>query len=264
MKRLLLILVFIVSGLLADIGNIMAVKGDAKVLRESGEIVAISGLALLRGDNIITQARSRVQVMLKDETVVTIGSKSKFSFDEYLFDGANSKVAMSSSRGFFRSVTGRIGKLAPQRFKVKTASATIGIRGTDFWGVTGGESEKFTCNRGKIVVKFDGGERVVVAGRFLEIGPAGVKEGKQGKDKGNGDGSGKKKGSKKGNAHSAKASKGGAKILAKMITVDGAMVEMRVNSLADVVKGITGQASIGDIDGFGVNITPSDRPKNYQ
>ncbi len=276
MKRLLLVLVFIVSGLLADIGNIMAVKGEAKVLRDGEEIVAVSGLALLRGDNIITQARSRVQVMLKDETVVTIGAKSKFSFDEYLFDGANSKVAMSSSRGFFRSVTGRIGKLAPQRFKVKTASATIGIRGTDFWGVTGGEREKFTCNRGKIVVKFDGGERVVVAGRFLEIGPGGVKEGKQGAGKGNGksDGSSKKKTnkkesktSKKDNASSRSVSKGGVKILAKAIKVDGAKVEIRVKNLADVVKGTTGQANIAGVtkvvEPFTMTLGSEDRPVEY-
>ncbi len=253
MKKLLL-LVFVASGLLADIGTIMAVKGDAKVLRERGEVQAVGGLALLKGDNIITQERSRVQVMLKDETVVTIGAKSKFSFDEYIFDGANSKVAMSSSRGFFRSVTGRIGKLAPQRFKVKTASATIGIRGTDFWGVTGGEKEKFTCNRGKIIVSFDGGQRVVVAGRFLEIGPKGAKEGAQGKDKGD-DGSNKK------SNKLGRASKGAAKILAKAIKVDGAKMQIRVKNLSDVVKGVTGQANI---DGLGINITPSNRPKDYQ
>ena len=262
MKKLLLILLFITSGLLADIGTIMAVKGDAKVVRESGEIPAVSGLTLLKGDNIVTQARSRVQVMLKDETVVTIGAKSKFSFDEYIFDGANSKVAMSSSRGFFRSVTGRIGKLAPERFKVKTASATIGIRGTDFWGITGGEKEKFTCNRGKIIIKFDGGERVIVAGRFLEIGPKGVKEGDQGKDKGNDDGSAKEgdsdEGSDDGDDDSGKASKGGAKILIKAIKVDGAKVEIKVEDIADVVQGVTIEA-----DGLSLEVSPQDRPVQY-
>jgi len=112
MKKLLLILVFLATNLFGSIGSIMAVKGDAIVQRaDSSSVDATAGFELDEGDVVITQKKSRVQVMLKDETVVTIGSKSKFSFDEYAFNGAESKVAMSSSRGFFRSVTGKIGKL---------------------------------------------------------------------------------------------------------------------------------------------------------
>ena len=177
MKKLL-ILLFLATSLFANIGTIMVTKGDAVVKRaDSSTRDAKAGMIVLQGDAIVTQKRSRVQVMLKDETVVTIGSKSNFSFDEYSFDGAESKVAMSSVKGFFRSVTGKIGKLAPDRFKVKTATATIGIRGTDFWGTTGGDTEKFTCNKGAIVVSFAGGEIEVGAGRYLIVSPQGVKEG---------------------------------------------------------------------------------------
>ncbi len=178
MKKLFILLVLFSSVLFANIGTVMALKGQAQVQRASGNVDVASGMELLEGDTIVTQSKSRVQVMLKDETVVTVGSKSTFSFDEYSFDGENSKVSMKSSRGFFRSVTGRIGKLAPQRFKVKTASATIGIRGTDFWGITGGESEKVTCNKGAITIEYDGKTIEVGAGRYAIYGPKGIKEGK--------------------------------------------------------------------------------------
>ena len=166
------------TALFANIGTIMATKGSGVVKRSSGDVAAKIGLKLLEGDTIITQKKSRVQVMLLDETVVTIGANSKFSFKEYLFDGKNSKVAMSASRGFFRSVTGRIGKLAPQRFKVKTASATIGIRGTDFWGITGEETERVTCNKGAITIEYDGQVIEVEAGSYASYGPKGVHQGK--------------------------------------------------------------------------------------
>lgn len=178
MKKILLLLLLNLA-LFANIGTVMAFKGSALVKQNSGEQTKVySGLKLSQGDTIFTQKKSRVQVMLLDETVVTIGSNSKFSFNEYLYDGKKSKVTMSASRGFFRSVTGKIGKLAPQRFKVKTASATIGIRGTDFWGIVGEETEKVTCNRGKISILYKGKTIIVTAGNYATYGPKGIMQGK--------------------------------------------------------------------------------------
>jgi len=258
MKNLLIILLFLTTGLLADIGTIMASKGSAVVQRVSGDLIAKSGLSLLEGDTIVTKAKSRVQVMLKDETVVTIGAKSTFSFDEYSFDGANSKVAMRSSRGFFRSVTGKIGKLAPQRFKVKTASATIGIRGTDFWGKTGGKREKITCNKGVIVVKFDGGEREIGAGRYINIGPKGdVKEGNQGDD--NGDEADEEgKGSDEEEDGEGDDANSGLKILEDAISIDGQTVNINVEDIADVLQGINEIT-----EPFGAKVNGEDRPEEY-
>jgi len=254
----------VTSGLFASIGSVMAVKGEAVVQRaDSSSMDAKAGFELEEGDVIITQKRSRVQVMLKDETVVTIGSKSKFSFDEYAFDGANSKVAMSSSRGFFRSVTGKIGKLAPQRFKVKTASATIGIRGTDFWGTTGGDTERFTCNSGKIIVAFAGGEREIGAGMFLEVGASGVTgEGDQGDDTGNGEDSDEEEsdeddsedGDKKGKPTKKTVTMKKLKATMKM---DQQKVEIKVEDIADVLQGIDG-------DAFSIEAGAESRPHPWE
>ena len=176
MKIILFILLYSIS-LFSSIGTVMATKGDISIIRDDTTIKAKAGIDILKHDKIHTAKKSRVQIMLKDETIVTVGAKSDFSFDDYVFDGKNSKVAMRSSRGFFRSVTGKIGKLAPQRFKVKTASATIGIRGTDFWGITGGDEEKFVCNSGQITVEYDGIEHEVSAGNFIQVSKNGIKEG---------------------------------------------------------------------------------------
>jgi len=164
------ILLIMSLSLWANIGNIMAMKGSAEVERSGSSVSAEMGMILLEGDAIKTAKKSRIQIMLKDSTIVTIGSNSSFSFDEYQFDGtASSKLTMSTTRGFFRSVTGKIGKLAPQRFKVKTASATIGIRGTDFSGDIRGEREVFRCYEGAIFVEFDGGVNDIDAGMMIEI-----------------------------------------------------------------------------------------------
>jgi len=164
------LLLFISLSLWANIGNILAIKGSAEVKRHDKIINAVSGMDLFKGDNILTSQKSRVQVMLNDETVVTIGASSSFSFEEFNFDGtSNSKVSMRASRGFFRSVTGRIGKVAPQRFSVKTSSATIGIRGTDFSGDISKDIEIFKCYQGSISIEVENDIQVVEAGMLLEI-----------------------------------------------------------------------------------------------
>ena len=168
MKIFLLLLLKL--SLFASIGNVMAIKGSADIKHGSVTIKAKNGMAIEEGDSIKTSKKSRVQVMLQDETVVTIGASSLFKFEEYLYDGSKkSQLTMRANRGFFRSVTGKIGKLAPERFKVKTASATIGIRGTDFSGEILGDREVFKCYSGAITIEFDGGSQDIDAGMMAEI-----------------------------------------------------------------------------------------------
>ena len=169
MMKIILLLLLKLS-LLASIGNIMAIKGSADIKHSSTTEKAKNGMAIEEGDSIVTSKKSRVQVMLSDDTVVTIGSSSVFKFEEYLYDASKkSKLTMRANRGFFRSVTGKIGKLAPERFKVKTASATIGIRGTDFSGEILGDREVFKCYSGGITIEFDGGSQDVDAGMMAEV-----------------------------------------------------------------------------------------------
>jgi len=155
----------------ANIGTIMALKGEASVVRGT-PLKAKMGMPIEQGDRVVTGSQSRVQVMLKDETVVTIGSNSSFDFKEFSFDGTkNSKVNLKANRGFFRTVTGQIGKVAPNRFKVKTVSATIGIRGTDFGAhINADNKEIIVCYSGSIIVEIDGdGSRIIDSGMLLEI-----------------------------------------------------------------------------------------------
>jgi len=168
MKIFLLLMLSL--SLWANIGNIMAIKGSANVERGGSSLQASNGMELEKGDTIVTMKKSRVQIMLNDETVVTVGASSEFSFEEYFYDESkNSKLTMRANRGFFRSVTGEIGKVAPERFKVKTASATIGIRGTDFSGEIYEDREIFKCYQGKIYIEFEGDSREVSAGMMAEI-----------------------------------------------------------------------------------------------
>ncbi len=166
----ILLLMIITVSLWANIGNIMAMKGVADVKRANSLLSASNGMVLLEGDELITKTKTRVQVMLKDNTVITIGSNSTFSFLEFVFDTTKrSKISMKASRGFFRSVTGKISKVAPERFKIVTLTATIGIRGTDFSGDISPQKEIFKCYEGEISVEFDGNSNDIEAGMMMQI-----------------------------------------------------------------------------------------------
>lgn len=168
MKHYLLLL-FLPALLFAGIGNVAAVKGVAKIERNARSIAVKYGSAIEEKDKIITQNNSKVQIILKDQTIVTIGENSKYSFSEYKYNTkADSKVKMKLNHGFFRVITGKIGKLAPERFKVQSKSATIGIRGTHFFGLVQKKLEEYGCIGGKISVftklqkfKLNAGQKVV-------------------------------------------------------------------------------------------------------
>jgi len=154
----------------SNIGNVGAFKGTATVTRSSSILDVKNGILLKVKDKITTSANSRVQVILKDNTVVTIGPNSTFTFDAYKFGGKDdSEVKMHIDRGFFRSVTGKIGKLAPERFKVKTVSATIGIRGTDFSALVSEDKETISCYKGKVDVFVSNTSFTVDAGMLMDL-----------------------------------------------------------------------------------------------
>ena len=65
----------------AGIGNIMAFKGKATIEQSDNTILVVSsGMEINQGDTIITEDKTRVQVILKDETIITIGANSTFKF----------------------------------------------------------------------------------------------------------------------------------------------------------------------------------------
>lgn len=184
--RILFFILIVTAFVWSDIGYVGALKGSASITRSSGTLDVKNGMPLKVKDTIITSEKSRVQVILNDSTVVTIGSNSTFTFDAYKFGAKDdSEVKMHIERGFFRSVTGKIGKLAPERFKVKTASATIGIRGTDFSALVSEDKETITCYKGRVDVFVNNSSFQVDAGMLMDLAHGNVELKKISNDKSN-------------------------------------------------------------------------------
>ncbi len=116
------------------IGAVGEIAGKVTITTQAGEtIIAKSGTLFHSGDTVETGAAGKVQVMLKDQTVFSIGPNSKMVLDEFVYDPSSSasRLAAQLSKGFFRWVTSKIVQKPDVRLQVGSDGG-IGIRGTEF------------------------------------------------------------------------------------------------------------------------------------
>jgi len=178
MKIILLSLLLFVSTLFGNVGKITALSGDVSLTRDSKNIVAKIGTIIKEKDLISTAKNARAQLVFTDKTIISLGKNSTFDVEEYFFDEqkpAKTKASFKVAKGVFKSITGRIGKINPSKFKLKTKSASIGIRGTVFFGeIADGKPDTIACTSGAIVVETPDGIVEVLAGQLtsVEIGKA--------------------------------------------------------------------------------------------
>jgi hypothetical protein len=155
MVRSLSLLVLLVSVSFANIGKIVALKGNVDVVRDNKTTNGIkSGFKLEKNDMLKTGPKAKLQIVFSDQTVITIGKKSEFKVYDYFYKEGNKKPKASFGflKGSFKSVTGNIGKIAKNRFKLKTKTASMGIRGTTIVGQVSDTGDKIACTDGAIVV----------------------------------------------------------------------------------------------------------------
>tara|TARA_B100000315_G_C14297596_1_gene460305 strand:- start:19 stop:639 length:621 start_codon:yes stop_codon:yes gene_type:complete len=94
-------------------------------------------MVIYHDDIIQTGEKGRMQVLLLDQTVFTLGPDTRLILDEFVYDPTQKNANEVSTRlmkGAFRFVTGKIALKKPSRMKVKIpgSGSVIGIRGTDF------------------------------------------------------------------------------------------------------------------------------------
>ena len=171
MKFIIIILLFVFS-LYAEVGKVTFMKGDVFVLRDGQSKPTTVGMELQEKDAISTKKSSLVKLIFSDKSAISIGSNSEFSIEKYFFDEKKESVAnFKMKKGIFRAITGKMAKLSPDKFKLKTRTVTIGIRGTIFSGVIEKEREEFFCEKGTIYVSSKGVSLDVAKGYKTQVMP---------------------------------------------------------------------------------------------
>ncbi|HEY9018678.1 FecR domain-containing protein [Thiomicrospira sp.] len=158
----------------SSVGTIVLATGAVEIQRADQVIEAQTGSSILEQDKIVTGDQARAQLRFSDNTVITLGHNTEFGVETFLNEGSNQAEAkFNIAKGTFKAITGQIGKAAPDKFKVKTRTATIGIRGTIFSGRITPEREMIATLSGLIFVIEDqtGLSVEVPAGQFTRIAP---------------------------------------------------------------------------------------------
>lgn len=117
------------------VGNVSLLQGNVELVRR-GEIVTLKEDTLLEEGDRLTTGKGGIRIRLRDNTRITLAKNTQFEIDRYRYS-AEEKEAEARFKlvsGAFRAVTGAIGHLPEPSFEVETSVATMGIRGTDFWG----------------------------------------------------------------------------------------------------------------------------------
>lgn len=118
------------------VGQIARVQGEAVALRGGGVTALRAGDPVYADDILETGDGARLTVTFADGQSLTLGENAEIEIDAYVYNGdaAGDAAVLRWTHGAFLAATGAIGKMKPEAVLVQTPVATIGIRGTQFWG----------------------------------------------------------------------------------------------------------------------------------
>lgn len=111
-------------------GRVLAVGADGRTrtLQRDGEVFA--------GDTVATLGRARTLLLFRDQSKYELGADTRMRIATFSYGNSVKEPEASTEivKGLFRYVSGLIAKSRPRSIAIRTAVATIGIRGTHVIG----------------------------------------------------------------------------------------------------------------------------------
>ena len=115
------------------IGDIILHTGNAVIEQDGEDVKAEDDLDIFQYNTVKT-GKGKVAIGFIDDTRVDVTEHSKLIIDEFVYD-PNTKtgsLSLKAALGTIRYASGQIAKTDPTNVQIKTPTATIGVRGTDF------------------------------------------------------------------------------------------------------------------------------------
>lgn len=124
----------VASASAADIGQIKVSKGQVAVERNGQAIAGSVGTRLQPADVLKTGPDGSVGITMTDNSLLSAGPNSVLVLEHYEYDDVVDKgrFAAQLRKGSLSVVSGRIAKDSPEAMTVRTPSAILGVRGTEF------------------------------------------------------------------------------------------------------------------------------------
>jgi hypothetical protein len=118
----------------ADVGLIKVAKGSVQIQRGATKVPATVGAGLQTSDVIVTGADGSAGITFTDNSLVSVGPSSVFAIEKYSFDTTTHAGEFQGNlrQGRLAAVSGKMVKQSPESMKIRTPSAVMGVRGTEF------------------------------------------------------------------------------------------------------------------------------------
>ena len=116
------------------VGRTLVSVGEVVAVRDAKEIPLRAGSEVRVGDTLRLGRDSNAQVRLNDESVIALRSETEFRIEDFRFrnDPASDNALFRLLRGGLRTVTGVIGRVNQDAYRLETPVGYVGIRGTHF------------------------------------------------------------------------------------------------------------------------------------
>jgi len=126
-------LLLVATGALADIGSVTELSGVAIIKRGSNTITVVKGSLVETNDKVETK-NGKVKITFKDNTTVNVTESSSLVIDDFVYDpkSGSGKLNLKAASGTVRYASGNIAHNNPNAVNIKTPTAAIAVRGTDF------------------------------------------------------------------------------------------------------------------------------------
>lgn len=174
-KTILMLFALVFPALAWAAATVQTVSGDVRIESAGRQAPLGANQRVDSGATVHTGTNGRVMLRFDDGQMTALNPDTSFRVDEYRFDAAKPEtgsVTVSLLKGALRMVTGLIGARSPERFAMKTPTATIGIRGTDFMAATG--SLYLSISQGLVTASTSAGSLTFGAGQLGFVSAAGA------------------------------------------------------------------------------------------
>lgn len=157
-RLLLASLVLAISSLAhAASADVQAVQYPAWLERNGQKTPLSPGDGLRGGDTILGGNDSRILLGMADGAQIKLGGNSRFMIEKLSIQTRAGSTSVDAgfklAEGFFRYSSSVLGKLSGKRnIDLTVRTATIGIRGTDYWAMTDAEHDAVCVFDGKVEV----------------------------------------------------------------------------------------------------------------
>jgi hypothetical protein len=134
-KLIFLFFALIASPVLAsDVGSVKSIDGLAWIIRGEEQIPAQAGARLMVNDTMKTGIDGAMGIILRDDTIISMGSGSQMVLSEFVFQPERKQFGMLTKflKGSFTYISGLMAKLDPESVKIETPEGMVAIRGTHF------------------------------------------------------------------------------------------------------------------------------------